>query len=89
MEKELESVHRCVATKPHGLVCFPRLTLKAVGGMSRMEIDRSYRSSRVTEECIPSWKEMQKLRERERGQERLVATTGKKKNEHSLKEKNL
>lgn len=66
MEKELESVHRCMATKPHGLVCFPRLTLKAVGGMSRMEIDRSYRSSRVTEECIPSWKEMQKLRERER-----------------------
>lgn len=64
MEKELESVHRCVATKPHGLVCFPRLTLKAVGGMSRMEIDRSYRSSRVTEECIPSWKEMQKLREK-------------------------
>lgn len=77
MEKELESVHGCVATKPHGLVCFPRLVIKAVGGLSRMEIDRSYRSFRVTGECIPNWKEMQKLRER--GRERLVATTGKKK----------
>lgn len=66
MEKELESVHGCVATKPHGLVCLPRLVIKAVGGLSRMEIDRSYRSFRVTEECIPSWKEMQKQRERER-----------------------
>ena len=66
MEKELESVHRCVATKPHGLVCFPRLTLKAVGGMSRMEIDRSYRISRVTEECIPKL-ERDAEAERERG----------------------
>lgn len=55
MDKELESVHGCVATKPHGLVCFPRLVIKAVGGLSRMEIDRSYGSFRVTEECIPSW----------------------------------
>ena len=39
MDKELESVHGCVATKPHGLVCFPRLVIKAVGGLSRMEIE--------------------------------------------------
>ena len=51
MEKELESMHRCLATKPCGFVCFPRVILKAVGGTSWMEIDRSYRSSRVTEEC--------------------------------------
>ena len=77
-----------MATKPHGLVCFPRLTLKAVGGMSRMEIDRSYRSSRVTEESIPSWKEMQKLRERggageigghNRKEKKKMSTVSKKK----------
>ena len=54
-----------------------------------MEIDRSYRSSRVTEESIPSWKEMQKLRERGgAGEIGGHNRKEKKKNEHSFKEKN-
>lgn len=65
MEKELESVHGCVATKPHGLVCFPRLVIKAVGGLSRMEIDRSYRSFRSQKNAFPVGKRC-RSRERER-----------------------
>ena len=70
MEKELESMHRCLATKPCGFVCFPRMILKAVGGTSWMEIDRSYGSSRVTEECNSQLeRDAEAERERERGRE--------------------